>query len=268
MNGLGLCMFTIADRLPAVGSTSLNAAHRLGRRRRRELLRCGERIQNLRHAFNVREGLRPADFVPPPRIYGQGDGLLAQGPLRGITVPIERLRRDYHAAMRWSFETGCLSRARAAELGMEELLAGYLDEAEAPAGAPGHEPAVAPARRRPGEAHPGQGAPQGTHRRGLAQRGSRVQAAGGRDAHGPARRGRTRRPGLRAAIAESPHLRHTLMLNGERVPLDDSAARPLVDGDELYLLGPIAGGEPAGHGVDGASRTLIDSGGRGAGRRP
>ena len=47
---------------------------------------------------------------------------------------------------------------------------------------------------------------------------------------------------LRAAIAESPHLRHTLMLNGERCPLDDNQDRLLGDGDELYLLAPIAGG--------------------------
>ncbi len=47
---------------------------------------------------------------------------------------------------------------------------------------------------------------------------------------------------LRAAIADSPHLRHTLMLNGERCPLDDNQERVLADGDELYLLGPIAGG--------------------------
>lgn len=47
---------------------------------------------------------------------------------------------------------------------------------------------------------------------------------------------------LRAAIAESPHLRHTLMLNGSRCPVDESLDRPLADGDEIYLLAPIAGG--------------------------
>ena len=47
---------------------------------------------------------------------------------------------------------------------------------------------------------------------------------------------------LRAAIADSPHLRHTLMLNGTRCPVEDNLARPLVDGDELYLLAPLAGG--------------------------
>lgn len=47
---------------------------------------------------------------------------------------------------------------------------------------------------------------------------------------------------LRRAIAESPHLRHTLMLNGERCPIDENQERVLHDGDQLYLLGPIAGG--------------------------
>lgn len=47
---------------------------------------------------------------------------------------------------------------------------------------------------------------------------------------------------LRQAIAESPHLRHTLMLNGERCPLDENQERVLKDGDQLYLLAPIAGG--------------------------
>jgi molybdopterin converting factor small subunit len=48
--------------------------------------------------------------------------------------------------------------------------------------------------------------------------------------------------GLKAAIAASPHLRHTLMWNGSRCPVDEHLAKPLADGDEIYLLAPIAGG--------------------------
>jgi molybdopterin converting factor small subunit len=48
--------------------------------------------------------------------------------------------------------------------------------------------------------------------------------------------------GLRNAIANSPHLRHTLMLNGERCPVDQNLDRPLADGDKVYLLAPLAGG--------------------------
>ncbi len=47
---------------------------------------------------------------------------------------------------------------------------------------------------------------------------------------------------LRDAIAASPHLGHTLMLNGQRCPVDDNLSRPLSDGDEIYLLAPLAGG--------------------------
>jgi molybdopterin converting factor small subunit len=47
---------------------------------------------------------------------------------------------------------------------------------------------------------------------------------------------------LSAAIEASPHLRHTLMWNGQRTPVADNLARELADGDELYLLGPVAGG--------------------------
>jgi molybdopterin converting factor small subunit len=47
---------------------------------------------------------------------------------------------------------------------------------------------------------------------------------------------------LREALDTSPHLKHTLMLNGERCPVDDNADRPMADGDEVYLLAPFAGG--------------------------
>lgn len=47
---------------------------------------------------------------------------------------------------------------------------------------------------------------------------------------------------IRAALDESPHLRDTMMLNGERCPVAENAERPLRDGDQLYLLAPFAGG--------------------------
>jgi len=47
---------------------------------------------------------------------------------------------------------------------------------------------------------------------------------------------------LRDALENSPHLTDTMMLNGERCPLAEHAERPLADGDELYLLAPLAGG--------------------------
>jgi molybdopterin converting factor small subunit len=47
---------------------------------------------------------------------------------------------------------------------------------------------------------------------------------------------------LREALESSPHLRHTLMLNGERCPVEQNSDRKMADGDEVYLLAPLAGG--------------------------
>jgi aldehyde:ferredoxin oxidoreductase len=125
MNGLGLCMFTgLTGRLP--WAELLNAATGWDMTEA-DLLVCGERIQNLRAAFNRREGLTPADFKPHPRMLGEGDGNLDAGPLRGIKVPLPMLRDDYHDAMGWNRTTGALARARAEKLGIAGLLDGYLE---------------------------------------------------------------------------------------------------------------------------------------------
>jgi hypothetical protein len=47
---------------------------------------------------------------------------------------------------------------------------------------------------------------------------------------------------LAAAVAHSPHLADTLMWNGDRCPVADHRDRALADGDQLYLLAPLAGG--------------------------
>jgi molybdopterin converting factor small subunit len=47
---------------------------------------------------------------------------------------------------------------------------------------------------------------------------------------------------LREAVEKSPHLAHTLMWNGDRCPVDEHRDRALADGDEIYLLAPLAGG--------------------------
>jgi molybdopterin converting factor small subunit len=44
------------------------------------------------------------------------------------------------------------------------------------------------------------------------------------------------------ALVHSPHLVDTMMVNGERCPLAENREKVLADGDEIYLLAPIAGG--------------------------
>ncbi len=47
---------------------------------------------------------------------------------------------------------------------------------------------------------------------------------------------------LREALDHSPHLKDTMMVNGERCPFTENAERVLAEGDEVYLLAPLAGG--------------------------
>lgn len=51
-----------------------------------------------------------------------------------------------------------------------------------------------------------------------------------------------RRIPLREALDNSPHLAQTLMLNGERTPIAEHGERVLAEGDQIYLLAPLAGG--------------------------
>jgi aldehyde:ferredoxin oxidoreductase len=125
MNGLGLCMFTnLTGGLPWLELVNSLTGWSMTEK---DLLLAGERIQNLRAAFNRREGIAPADFAPHPRMLGEGDGNLQSGPLKGIKVPLESLKTDYYRAMHWNPRTGHLSRQHAEALGLTQLLDGYLD---------------------------------------------------------------------------------------------------------------------------------------------
>ncbi len=88
-----------------------------------DYLVIGERVEQLRHGFNVRQGLNPIrDFKPHPRIYG--DPPLDKGPAKGITLEVETMARDFYRVMGWDVETGRIDPRRLAGLGLEEIAEG------------------------------------------------------------------------------------------------------------------------------------------------
>ena len=89
-----------------------------------EFMKAGERIQNLRQCFNVREGLRPADFKLPDRMAGNPPQ--STGPLAGITIDINGLADGYRKAMDWDPESGRPSDAKLEELGLLDLVKGQV----------------------------------------------------------------------------------------------------------------------------------------------
>ena len=90
---------------------------------------AGLRILTMRHAFNLREGLTPADFSLPPRSIGKPP--LKTGPLTNISVPSEALADNYFAALDWDRQTGVPSRRALEQLGgMPDLIAEFYGESE------------------------------------------------------------------------------------------------------------------------------------------
>lgn len=87
----------------------------------KEMLLIGEKIANIRQAFNIREGLNPLKFNLPGRLVGKPP--LATGPLAGRICDIETLTKDYYAAMGWDTTTGKPSKQKLIELGLDDVAA-------------------------------------------------------------------------------------------------------------------------------------------------
>jgi len=85
-----------------------------------ELLKTGERIANIRQAFNVREGLNPLQFKVPDRVVGRPPK--KEGPTAGVTIDEDTLDREYLAAMDWDLKTAKPSKKKLQELGLEDVV--------------------------------------------------------------------------------------------------------------------------------------------------
>jgi aldehyde:ferredoxin oxidoreductase len=84
-----------------------------------ELLKAGERIENVRQAFNIREGLNLLKFDVPGRILGRPPHKV--GPLVGVTVDEETLVKEYLKEMDWDLKTAKPSEKKLKELGLDDI---------------------------------------------------------------------------------------------------------------------------------------------------
>jgi len=84
-----------------------------------ELLKTGERIANIRQAFNIREGLNPLKLRVPDRVMGRPP--LREGPVAGITVDEDTMIKEYLAAMDWDLKTAKPSKRKLLELGLADV---------------------------------------------------------------------------------------------------------------------------------------------------
>ena len=118
MNASGVCFFgylsTHAPFLPEFMSAVTGWPFTLD-----DMLLVGERIANLRQAFNVREGINPVAQPIPGRAYGIPP--LPDGPTAGITVQIEQMLREHLEEMGWTQDAAVPRREVLEGLGLGEI---------------------------------------------------------------------------------------------------------------------------------------------------
>ena len=84
-------------------------------------MKVGERIANLRMAYEVREGGNPRQRPVPTRVTGATDEGTHSGPLEGVNVDTERLEIDFLNACDWDADTCKPSAAKLESLGLPEV---------------------------------------------------------------------------------------------------------------------------------------------------
>ncbi|OGN91290.1 MAG: hypothetical protein A2Z75_01060 [Chloroflexi bacterium RBG_13_50_10] len=90
-----------------------------------DLLKAGERIANIRQAFNAREGIGMADFKVPDRVSGNPPP--EAGPTAGRSADFTTLRSDYLIARGWDLNTSTPSRKKLLELGLDDIAKALYD---------------------------------------------------------------------------------------------------------------------------------------------
>lgn len=86
-----------------------------------EYLSIGERVKQLRHAFNLREGINVLrDQRPNPRIYGSPP--LRSGPHKNVTLDMDAMAQAYLMANRWDTLTGMPERDYLQQLSLPEVV--------------------------------------------------------------------------------------------------------------------------------------------------
>ena len=84
-----------------------------------ELIEVGERIANVRQAFNLREEINLVEESFPSLLLGNPP--LEKGPLKGVTINLRLMMDEYFKEMDWDRESGKPSKKKLKELGLEHV---------------------------------------------------------------------------------------------------------------------------------------------------
>jgi aldehyde:ferredoxin oxidoreductase len=85
-----------------------------------EAVMIGERINTLRHLFNLREDLMPDDFKLPKRL--RGIPCFTEGPLKDVTLDIASVKEAYYSTLDWDPINGKPSDEKMNKLGLSVIM--------------------------------------------------------------------------------------------------------------------------------------------------
>ncbi|HLA80594.1 MAG TPA: aldehyde ferredoxin oxidoreductase family protein [Thermoleophilia bacterium] len=107
---VGMDNDTLAGMISAATGNSLTPA---------DMMLAGERISMLERVLNVREGLRAADDVIPPRLLTES---VPDGPTAGHLVDFDLMRREFYEASELDPETSLPSKEKLAKMNLTWVL--------------------------------------------------------------------------------------------------------------------------------------------------
>ena len=116
INCSGMCLFaTFAINLKQINPFLYAATGAENFSSTDEVIKIGERVNNLVRLFNLREGLTQEMDTLPKRFFKEP---LAEGPCRGHVVSLDQLKKEYYFVRGWSKE-GIPSQEKLAALGIK-----------------------------------------------------------------------------------------------------------------------------------------------------
>jgi aldehyde:ferredoxin oxidoreductase len=118
MFAAGICMFAFTRVSFEHWTETISAV--TGEETTTEMLdRAGARIAAIRLAFGLREGVNPLQYHYSGRAYGYPP--MEIGPLAGVVVDVDTLRREFYEARGWDPDTGIPRRETLEDLGLHDV---------------------------------------------------------------------------------------------------------------------------------------------------
>lgn len=121
VSSAGLCSFGVGMGMPPDAVAKLIAAVTGWDFSQQDVIKTGQRIMNMRYAFNLREGQKPTHDIVPKRPVGEPP--LSEGPLKDVSVDYRKLADEFFENIGWDKQTLLPTRESLEQIGgMDDVI--------------------------------------------------------------------------------------------------------------------------------------------------